>query len=402
MKPLSLSHYTLVSAIGPGRERTFQALRDGISGLRRSDLDWLGLDTYIGRVEGLEDVALSPALSRYDCRNNRLARLALETDGFAGEVRALIERYGDDRVALILGTSTAGIAEAEIAYAARDGDGNLPASFAFAHTQDYYSVAAFVQDYFGLCGPAAVISTACSSSAKTFVDAGQLIEAGLCDAAIVGGVDSLCRMTCHGFDALGLLSEEACRPNDLRRSGMSIGEAAGFAILEPPEEAARRGNGGGAASVLVLGYGESSDGHHMSTPDPEGAGARLSMLAALERARLAPDDIDYVNLHGTGTKINDLVEDKAVLAVFGDSTPCSSTKGWTGHALGSAGIVEIVIAALCIERSHMPRNLNLEQPDPSFGSHILVESVDRPVRRVLTNSFGFGGNNCSIVLGDAA
>lgn len=402
MKPLALSHYTLVSAIGRGRDQTFQALREGRSGLRRNDLAWLGLDTYIGRVDGLEDVALSPALSRYDCRNNRLAQEALEADGFAAEVRELIDRYGDDRIALILGTSTAGIREAEVAYAGRDGDGNLPASFDFAHTHDYFSVAAFVQDYFGLSGPAAVISTACSSSAKTFVDAGQLIAAGLCDAAIVGGVDSLCRMTCHGFNALGLLSPDACRPNDLRRSGISIGEAGGFAILEPPEDAVKRANSGGAPGILVLGYGESSDGHHMSTPDPDGAGARLSMLAALDRAGLAPGDIDYVNLHGTGTKINDLVEDKAVLAVFGDATPCSSTKGWTGHALGSAGIVEIVLAALCIERGHVPRNLNLEQPDPSFGSHILAESVDRPVGRVLTNSFGFGGNNCSIILGGCA
>jgi len=217
------------------------------------------------------------------------------------------------------------------------------------------------------------------------------MRAGLCDAAVVGGVDSLCLMTLYGFNALQLVSPDICRPADARRNGLSIGEAAGFALVEWPAPA--------RSGLALLGYGESSDAHHMSAPEPEGRGALAAMKGALERAGLAAGDIDYINLHGTATPANDAAEDKAVVALFGAATPCSSTKGWTGHTLGAAGILEAVISLLAIENRFAPQSLNTEQKDPKLGGNVLLAPREGPVRRVLSNSFGFGGSNCSLVFG---
>jgi len=257
-----------------------------------------------------------------------------------------------------------------------------------------YSVAEFVRRYLQLDGPAAAISTACSSSAKVFASAHRMIEAGFADAAVVGGVDSLCLTTLYGFGSLELLSREPCRPCDAARDGISIGEAAGFALLERPDA------GGGA--VLLLGYGESSDGYHMSAPRPDGAGVRQAMGDALARAGLAPENIDYINLHGTATPANDRAEDAAIHAMFGGAVACSSTKGWTGHALGAAGITEAIISALCLEHGWLPGSLNTREIDPAFKSRVVLAGEERRLRHVLSNSFGFGGNNCSLVLGTAA
>jgi len=240
-----------------------------------------------------------------------------------------------------------------------------------------------------------VVSTACSSSAKVFASAWRLMHLGLCDAAVVGGVDSLCLNTLYGFSSLELVSPEPCRPAAPDRTGISIGEAAGFALLERPERA------GDHTGVALLGYGESSDAYHMATPHPEGTGAILSMQRALDCAGIAPEQVDYINLHGTATQTNDAMEDKATVTVFGSGTPCSSTKGWTGHTLGAAGITEAVISALCIQKGFMPRTLNTEEVDPAFGSRVLLEAREAPVACVLSNSFGFGGSNCSLVLGRA-
>ena len=395
MTPLAISSYTLVSAIGRGLAETARSLLENRSGLTAWDLPWARMDTFVGRVAGLEDYPVVDALAQFDCRNNRLAQMGLETDGFGDAVRAAAERYGPERVAVILGTSTSGIRESEIGYA-RMNDGNEPKpTFRYDTTHDYYSLTDFVRRYLDLHGPALTISTACSSSAKTFVDAQQMIGAGLCDAAVVGGVDSLCLLTMRGFASLELTSTEPCRPNDAARTGISIGEAAGFALLERVEDC-------GAGAIRFHGFGESSDAYHMSSPHPDGAGALAAMRAALAQAGLTPDDIDYINLHGTGSLINDKAEDAAVFSLFGDRVPCSSTKGWTGHALGSAGIAEAAISCLCISEGLVPTNLNMVTPDPSFRSQIVTESRRMPVHRVLSNSFGFGGNNCSLVLGEAA
>lgn len=369
------------------------ALREKRSGLAPCDFDTIGLDTYIGRVAGLEDFRLRPDLAAYDCRNNRLVQLCLEQDGFEAAVAAARTKYGAARIGVILGTSTSGIHATELAYRRRDPEtGALPADYHYAETQNAFSLADFVRHYFGLTGPAFVVSSACSSSAKVFGNAARLIAAGICDAAIVGGADSLCLTTIYGFHSLGLTSSDPCRPYDADRNGISVGEGAGLALLEKLERTE-------TGEVLLLGVGESSDAYHMSTPHPEGLGARLAMQQALDSAGLEPHDIDYINLHGTATKTNDASEDKAVVEVFGSGTPCSSTKGATGHLLGAAGITETIISILAIEHDLMPGSAHTRSVDPLLKSNYLLEARPAEVRHVLTNSFGFGGSNSSLVLG---
>ncbi len=368
-----------------------RARRTGLAACGFAGLDHAG---YIGRVADIEAHHLPAGLDAYDCRNNRLADIALRTDAFADAVAAARERYGAARIAVVAGTSTSGVLAAEEAFRDRDAvTGALPAWFDYDHTQDLYALGGYVRAALGLRGPALVVSTACASSARCFVDAHHLIEAGVCDAAVVGGADTLCRMTLRGFAALELISPRPCRPCDAARDGISIGEAAGFALLERPERIDGR--------MALLGYGATSDGFHMSSPHPEGAGAIGAMRAALDRAGLAPGDLDYINLHGTGTRANDAMEDHAVAHVFGAATPCSSTKGWSGHTLGACGILEVAIAALCIQHGFVPGCLGVECVDPTFRAQVATANAPRRVRRAMSNSFGFGGINCSLILGAA-
>lgn len=391
MTPLSLSHYSLVSAIGRTRAETISALRDRRSGLRRCDFLDFDLETYIGRVDGVEHSPITGALAHFDCRNNRLALLGLEADGFAERVAEAKARYGAGRIAVFVGTSTSGILESELAYRRRNPvDGSLAPNFNYRYVQNTFSVADFTRHHLGLSGPASAISTACSSSAKAFATASRFIDAGFCDAAVVGGVDSLCGTTLFGFHALQLVSAGPCRPTDKQRDGISIGEAAGFALLEKAN--------GVSDTVVLLGYGESSDAYHMSSPHPEGAGAILSMTRALRRARLTPESIDHVLLHGTGTLANDAAEDRALLRVFPHPPGCSSIKGWTGHTLGAAGIVNAVAAGLSLESGFVPGTLQTRHVDPDFGCRVLLDNREAPIRCVLSNAFGFGGNNASLVL----
>jgi len=389
--PLFLTAATAVSAAGHGAAAHGDALLARRGGLRPNDWD-PAVGGWIGRVEGVEGHALPPGLAGFDCRNNRLADMALRTDGFMEAVMAARERHGPDRIAVVLGTSTSGVSSAEDAYRVRDAGG--PLRFDYDHTQDLFSLGAYVRAALGLHGPAFVVSIACASSARCFMDAAHLIRTGVCDAAVVGGADSLCRMTLHGFQALELISPVPCRPCGADRAGISIGEAAGFALLEREPPKHRQ-----AASLALLGAGASSDGYHMSSPHPEGAGAVSAMRQALDAAGLAPGDIDWVNLHGTGTRANDAMEDQAVHAVFGDTVPCSSTKGWTGHTLGACGILEVVIAGQCMAGGFVAGCLGVSQADPAFRAQVATDTLHRPVRRVVSNSFGFGGTNCSLVLG---
>lgn len=396
MRPLQLSHVTLTTCLGRGLEATQGALRRGASGLARREFEGAALDTCIGEVEDVDGVRLPPALAAWDCRNNRLAELGLAQDGFSEAVRAAAQRLGAARIGVFLGTSTSGILQTELAYRRRDpASGALPADFDYAHTHNTYAVTGFVRARLALGGPAWTVSTACSSSAKVFGTAARLIDAGLIDAAVVGGVDSLCLTTLYGFNSLELLAREPCRPWDIARSGLSIGEGAAFALLEPlPRHPAQD-------AVALLGVGESSDAHHMSAPHPEGLGARRAIEAALAAAGLRPADIDYVNLHGTATPSNDAAEDRAVVEVFGSATPCSSTKGATGHTLGAAGAVEAVIAALALRHGFIPGGAQTAATDPALRARYVRTGRDAPLRRVLSNSFGFGGSNCSLVLGRA-
>lgn len=394
MSPLAITHFTMTSSLGHGLAATTAALQAGRSGLKPCDFETVDIDTWIGEVEGLDEVRLRDDLRRFDCRNNRLALLGLQQDGFEQAVFDAIHEHGADRVGVFMGTSTAGILQTELAYRQRDpATGALPSSFHYAETHNAYSVADFLCRHFGLRGPSVVLSAACASSAKAFGNAARMIEAGLIDAAIVGGVDSLCLTTLYGFRSLELTSDRPCRPYDQARDGISIGEAAGLALLQRE---------GPASSMQLLGVGESSDAHHMSSPHPEGRSAQIAIRDALTAAGLEADQIDYVNLHGTGTPSNDAAEGKAVQAVFGDRVPCSSTKASTGHTLGAAGGIEIVIGLLAIRDGFMPAGLNVSQVDPGIHIGYLTQMRQGRVDRVLSNSFGFGGANASVVVGRGA
>ncbi len=394
MNPLWLSHFTATSAIGRGLDATFSALRQQRSGLMPCAFDTVDIATFTGEVAGVDAVRVPAPLADFDCRNNRLALLGLMQDGFADAVADAGKKYGAQRVGVFIGTSTSGILQTELAYRRRDPvSGALPADFIYPTTHNTFSVADFTRHYFGLTGPAAVVSSACSSSAKVFATARRMMAAGLIDAAVVGGVDSLCLTTLYGFNSLGLMSAQPCRPFDSARDGLSLGEAAAFALLERvPERLDEQ-------AVLLLGVGESSDAHHMSSPRPDGLGARMEMQDALTMARLDAADIDYINLHGTATPSNDAAEANAVAALFGPGTPCSSTKGATGHTLGAAGGLEAVLCALALRHGLLPGGLNTRQLDPALPLNYLLDNHERPVSRVLSNSFGFGGTNCSLVLG---
>ncbi|HKX44416.1 MAG TPA: beta-ketoacyl-[acyl-carrier-protein] synthase family protein [Burkholderiaceae bacterium] len=392
MQPIAISQHTLTTALGAGLEATLEALRAGRSGLAPRQFVDAALSGWIGEVDGVDAVVLPPHLREFDCRNNRLAWLGLEQDGFIAAVERARARWGAERIGVFLGTSTAGLLQTELAYRRRQPDGSLPNDFVYGPTQNTYSVAAFVAAALDLAGPSFVVSTACSSSAKVYGNAARMMAAGLIDAAVVGGVDSLCLTTLYGFHSLELLSSDICRPWDAQRRGLSIGEAASFALLERDCH---------DVQGWLLGVGESNDGHHMSTPHPEGAGAVAAMQAALASAALQPQDIDYINLHGTATPSNDAAEDRAVVALFGTTTPCSSTKGATGHTLGAAGGIEAVISLLALRHGFMPGGLNVQTPDPALQLHYLRENRDAPLRAVLSNSFGFGGTNASLVLGRA-
>jgi 3-oxoacyl-[acyl-carrier-protein] synthase-1 len=396
LQPLVISRFSILNSLGRGRAAVLRALREKRSGLAPCDFETVTLDTCIGRVAELDEIRVRPDLGAYDCRNNRLAQSGLESDGFSEAVAAAREKYGAERIGVFMGTSTSGILETELAYRRRDPrTGAFLAVFRYAETQNTYSLADFVRRYLGLKGASFVVSSACSSSAKVFGSAARMMASGLCDAAVVGGVDSLCLTTLYGFHSLGLTSPVPCRPYDADRDGISIGEGAGFALLEKPAPRP------GAGAILLLGVGESADAYHMSTPHPEGLGAKLAMQRALACAGLTPAGIDYINLHGTATRSNDASEDRAVHELFGAQTPCSSTKGATGHLLGAAGITEAVVCMLALQDGMLPGSANTRNIDPGLKCDYLVENRKAGPSRVLSNSFGFGGSNCSLVLGVA-
>jgi 3-oxoacyl-[acyl-carrier-protein] synthase I len=393
--PLSMVCFTATSCLGRGLDDLRTALTQASCGLAPCHFETVELETYIGEVAGVDEVQLPPRLRRFDCRNNRLALMGLQQDGFEQTVRERIAHWGASRIGVFLGTSTAGILSTEIAYRhLAEHGGELPPDFQYAGTHNSFSVTDFVREYFELHGPAASVCTACSSSAKVFGNAQRMLALNLIDAAIVGGVDSLCLTTLYGFHSLQLISRQPCRPFDAARDGLSIGEAAAFVLLERASP--------DAAGTRLLGVGESSDAYHMSSPHPEGAGARSAMHAALGAAALTPADVDYINLHGTGTPSNDSAEDRAVTALFGRELPCSSTKGATGHTLGAAGALEAVICALALEGGEIPGGVNTRQQDPQLQLNYLRNNRRTRLRHVLSNSFGFGGANCSLLFGRRA
>jgi 3-oxoacyl-[acyl-carrier-protein] synthase-1 len=397
MKPLAMRNFSLVTSLGAGRAATIVALRAGESGLAPCTFELLPFFTHTGEVPGLQDDPITGPLAGFDCRNNRLALRALEQDGFLDSVAAARQRYGASRIGVFAGTSTSGLLQTEHAYRNIDAEtGALPKNFDYDRTHNTYSLARFVRSVCGLSGPAFVVSTACAATAKVYASAARFIAAGICDAAIVGGADTLCATTLNGFFSLGVMAEDPCRPFDANRRGISIGEAAGFFLLERP------GVADDADTVFLLGAGESADAYHMSSPHPEGEGARLAMQRALAAAQLEPAEIDYINLHGTATIVGDSAEDHAVFSLFGDSAPCSSTKGFAGHTLGASGAVEAAFCALAIQHGFMPGSPHTRALDVSLRSQYVVQGRPARIDIALSNSFGFGGSNCSLVFGRAA
>jgi 3-oxoacyl-[acyl-carrier-protein] synthase-1 len=385
---LQISAFTATSAVGVGKAALADALAQSRSGLRANDFGASPLPTWIGRVDGLEALRLPEELAAWDCRNNRLAWLGLHADGFMEAVAAARERHGAARIALILGTSTSSIGETELAYTQLTEERRFTPAQNRPAVHTPHSLAMFVQTVLQLEGPCETISTACSSSAKVFASAERMIRLGLVDAAVVGGVDTLCGSVLFGFNSLELVSPQPCRPFDAARNGISLGEGAGFALLE-------RGPG----ALELRGYGESSDAHHMSTPHPEGLGAEHALDDALARAGLDTSAIDYINMHGTASMKNDEVEGGLVSRRFPATTHASSTKGFTGHTLGAAGIVEAVISLLAIETGLKPGTANCKELGAGFGPQIKLEPERGEVRYALSNSFGFGGNNCALIFG---
>jgi len=389
---LHVSSMSLSCAAGAGLTALRQALEARRTGLRPNDFEPCALTTWIGRVEGVERVELPADLAEFDCRNNRLAELGLQADDFIDRIEALKRRIAPERIACVIGTSTAGIGCTEAAYRELGESQHFDTRFLLPRVHTPHTSSAYVARRLGLQGPVMTISTACSSSAKVFAAAARLIEAGLADAAVVGGVDSLCQSVLYGFHSLELVSERPCRPFDRDRNGLSLGEAAGFAILESdPEQSLGR----------LAGWGESSDAHHMASPHPEGRGAVAAMRQALGAAGIDPSGIGYINCHGTATAMNDQVEAGAIHRVFGSPPPAASTKGWTGHTLGAAGIVESVFSLLALSDCFLPAGLNLDEPEDGWADFILTESRHEKVAHVLSNSFGFGGSNCSLIFARA-
>ncbi|ALG72921.1 3-oxoacyl-ACP synthase [Azospirillum thiophilum] len=382
----------LVTPIGAGKAEVAAALFAGTrAGLVPRD------DLVPGRTVLSGAVPVPPPGSEpgAEPRNNRLMRLALDQIG--EEVEQAARRFGRDRIAVVVGTSTAGIAEGEEAFLVHRRTGSWPAGFHYRH-QETGGLGDFVARTLGVEGPAYTVATACSSSGKVFASARRLLAAGLCDAVVVGGADTLCRMTLGGFASLEAVSAGLCQPFSRNRDGINIGEAAAvFLLTRDP------------APVTLLGIGEGSDAHHISAPDPEGKGALAAMRAALDDAGLQASAIGYVNLHGTGTSLNDSMEAKAVNALFGPDTPCSSTKAMTGHTLGAAGACEAAFLWLTLHPDTnpdrlLPPHLWDGAADPALPPLALTRPGDRLAGKedrvaMLSNSFAFGGSNVALILG---
>lgn len=389
---LYLSALGLVNCLGLGKEAVASGLFAGSqAGLVARDELVPGRAVRVGSVDAALP-AMPERLSHFDCRNNRLALAAIE------EIRPAIadalRRYGSGRIAVVMGTSTSGLAEGEAAVAARRATGAWPAHYRYSQ-QELGNLGACVAEHLGISGPAYTVSTACSSSGKAFASAGRLIRQGLCDAALVGGADSLCRLTLNGFNSLEAIAADYCNPFSRNRDGINIGEgAAVFLVSREP------------SPVALLGVGETSDAHHVSAPDPSGAGALRAMQLALAEAGLPAAAIDYVNLHGTATPLNDVMEARAVAALFGSVTPCSSTKPLTGHMLGAAAAGEAALLWLALDPDFsdgaLPPHVWDGVGDPELAPLALVGPSTRlaPARRsaMLSNSFAFGGSNVSLVL----
>ncbi|WP_445679395.1 beta-ketoacyl-[acyl-carrier-protein] synthase family protein [Radicibacter daui] len=390
---LYLQALGIVSALGIGKDETVAALQ----GLRPSSMaarpGYLPeREVVVGEVPGTLE-ALPAGMDAHDTRTNRLLWAAARQ--IRPEIEAALGRYGAGRIGVVLGTSTSGIEEGTAAYAHYLQDGRLPDGFVYRR-QELSGPAEFLRDALGVAGPAYTISTACSSSAKVLAAGRRLVRMGLCDAVLVGGVDGLCRFTVAGFDALSSVSATLCNPMSTNRDGINIGEGAALFLMGREE-----------APVALLGVGESSDAHHPSAPHPEGKGAIAAMRMALAEAGLTPDEISYLNLHGTATPLNDEMEARAVVEVLGHHVAASSTKPLTGHTLGAAGAIEAAILwlLLAVPGMSLPRHVWDGAADPALPELALVTGarlVPKGRIAMMSSSFAFGGSNAAVILARGA
>ncbi|NBA94010.1 beta-ketoacyl-[acyl-carrier-protein] synthase family protein [Pseudomonas sp. R5(2019)] len=387
----------VICALGADRAQVSRSLFAGDCSGVRAEAGWVPERQLPVAAVRVELPALPDTCAAHESRNNRLLLAAahqIET-----ELREAIGRYGATRVGIVLGTSTSGIDEASRGIKTYLQDQRFPDSYDYRQ-QELGSPANCLADWLQSSGPAYVISTACTSSARALMSARRLLDMGLCDAVICGGVDTLCQLTLNGFSALEAISEQRCNPFSRHRNGINIGEAAALFLMSRDDQ---------GPGIALLGEGASSDAHHISAPDPQGLGAIAAMRQALQRAQLGPEQIDYLNLHGTATVHNDAMESLAVQAVFPAGVPCSSTKPLSGHTLGAAGALEAAFCwlALCADNrdSVLPPHVWDAQPDPQLPSLNLIDTHARlpqgKARRLMSNSFAFGGNNVSLILGDA-
>ncbi|WP_331352930.1 beta-ketoacyl-[acyl-carrier-protein] synthase family protein [Cellvibrio sp. UBA7671] len=385
--------YDATCAAGAGMDEIRAALADQRSGLRANDFPGCDLPTWIGRVAAIDEYVFTPVLAQWQSRNNALIALGLQQGSLQQSLAKLVERFGSARIGVVMGSSTSSIDRSEEAYRHLDGLGQLPPQFLQEQVLNPHAPGLFVAELLGLDGPNMTVNTACSSSAKVFATAARWLRTDIVDAVLVGGADTLCQSVLYGFHSLQLVSESPCRPFDGARDGINLGEAAGFALLVRGDDA----QGIEHTGIHLSGYGESSDAHHMSHPHPEGEGARLAIEQALEQAGLAPAQIDYINLHGTASRANDHIEGNLVGTMFPASTLVSSTKGWTGHTLGAAGILESIFALEALSSGVVPGTLNLAKVDPEIAIKMTAANQTADLTHVMSNSFGFGGNNACLI-----
>lgn len=370
------------SALGLGAKVTAANLFMGTSpGLLKTDKYSPNKPVYIGAV-GSDLPSVAAFDKKLQSRNNQLLLSAFqEIEPFVTKALEGIDR---SRVAIIIGTSTSGISDEEEAFPHLLATGKFPDSFDL-HQREFASPSNFLAQLLGTTGPTYSVSTACTSSAKALASGARLLKTGLVDAVIVGGVDSLCKFTIAGFDALESISYGRTNPFSINRNGINIGEAAALFLMSNKE-----------GPYKLTGWGESSDGHHISAPDPEGIGAALAINSALSMSKMHANQIDYINLHGTGTQQNDAMEAGVIFRLFGD-TPVSSTKPLTGHTLGAAGAVEAIISCLALEHQKYPPHLWDKEQDPALPTLNLNSDTAKPLNTIMSNNFAFGGNNTSLI-----
>jgi 3-oxoacyl-[acyl-carrier-protein] synthase-1 len=388
----------VICALGRDKAQVARNLFAGDCSGMRSEAGWVPERSLpVAAVRG-ELAPIPPELAQQSSRNNQLlleAALQIRED-----IDRAIQTYGRGRIGVVLGTSTSGIHEASRGLAHYIREHHFPADYDYQQ-QELGAPANFLADWLQLSGPAYVISTACTSSARALMSAQRLLDLGVCDAVLCGGVDSLCKLTLNGFSALEAMSEQRCNPFSVNRNGINIGEAAALFLMSK--------NAGDDQPIALLGSGASSDAHHISAPEPTGRGALQAMRKALSRANLQPAQIGYLNLHGTATQHNDAMESLAVAALFPQGVPCSSTKPMTGHTLGAAGALEAAFCWLSLSTNNREQALAPHvwdgQADPELPALDWVTSTDRLTsiapRYLMSNSFAFGGNNVSLIIGDA-